>query len=196
MKRKHVIEVEDGREIDSRMLGAGRPRAMRRSRLGIHAGIEKALYKAAVEPGFRRELLEDRFAALRGSGIGLTEAEAAILSSVPDERLALMIDRIRPEKHGKRRFMRAVATAVVTLATGTAAISCDKDVTADAEVSDAGIDPDVPSDIVDEDALDDAADIPEGIDEEDADIVDLDTDDVAVGGIMPDVPIDESGDEG
>jgi len=163
MRKKEIIEVEDGREFTSRTIVGGRPRAGRRSRLSIHAGIEKALYKAAVEPDFRRELLDDRFAAIRSRGIGLTEAEAVILASVSGERLALMIDQIRPERHGKRRFMRAVATAVVTLATGTAAMSCDRDVTADAGNPDVctGIGPDVPWEVDTVDTPDDIPDIPD-----------------------------------
>jgi len=184
MRKKRDIEVEDGAEFTAKTIVGGRPMARRKMRMNIHAGIEKALYKAAVDPGFRRALLEDRIEAVRRGGIALTGAEEAILGSVPRERIELMIDRIRPEKHGKRRFMKAVAAAVVTLATGTAGIACEDKGGHDA--TDAG---DVPVDTPVMDPTGDAADLPDEVE------VDVPFD--GVEGIMPDAPEDpvEDGDE-
>ncbi len=126
----------------------------------------------------RRELLEDRLAAVRSRGFGLTEAEAAILASVPQARLELMIERIRPEKHGKRRFMKAVAMAVVTLATGTAGVACEGEGNPD----DAG---DVPVDSPQIDVTGDMSDIPDFLD------IDLeDPPDMEAEGTGPDIPPD------
>ena len=57
--------------------------------------------------------------------IELSESEKNILKSISNETLSLMIDRINPKIHGVRNFMKTVATAVVTLATGTAVVSLD-----------------------------------------------------------------------
>jgi hypothetical protein len=133
-----------------------------RHRLSIPAGIEKMLVKASLDREFRRALLEDRAAALETSGIRLTPLETTVLSGVPDARLRLMIEGIRPRRHGRRRIMKAVATAVVTLATGTAGVGCEEksenaDVRVDTEIPDAvgGIWPDDPLD--DPDVLEDVA---------------------------------------
>jgi hypothetical protein len=101
-----------------------RDRVRRKARMSIPSGIEKAIYKASIDPGFRQELLEDGRRAIESHGLGLTDMEARILESIPGERLEHIIDRIEPRRHGKRAFMKSIATAVVTLATGTATVSC------------------------------------------------------------------------
>lgn len=143
----------------------GRQRGSRRTRVSIPVGIEKALYRAAVEPEFRQRLLSG---GIDGREMGLSASEAGILESIPPTRLEFMIDRIRPGRHGKRGFMKSIATAVVTLATGTATISCDdeqmvkgsvSDTPVDLEFPDAveGIMPDAPPDVAldEEDAEED-----------------------------------------
>ncbi len=132
---KGTIEVEDGTEVTTRTIVGGRPRKPRKVRINVPAGLEKLMYKAAIDAGFRRRLLEDRAAAVAASRIALTPIEARMLEAIPPERLAASIDRIEPLRHGKRRFMRTVATAVVTLATGTAAI------TVEGGCQSAGVDP-------------------------------------------------------
>jgi len=181
-KRKgQDITVEDGSEFVSKTIVGGRPRRRKTYRLNIPAGIEKILYIAAIDPAFRARLLEDRAGAVASKKVVLTPSESAVLASVPDETLGTMIDQIQPKMHGKRRFMKAVAVAAVTLATGTAAVACDgedvKGVTADvpeedvqADLEDAvtqGILPDVPAE-VDDDMIAGGAmpDVPDGGEEE------------------------------
>ena len=198
MRKRQDIEVEDGSEFTARTIVGGRPMARRMMRMNIHAGIEKALYKAAVDPGFRRALLEDRIEAVQRGGIALTDAEEAILGSVPRERIQLMIDRIRPEKHGKRKFMKAVAAAVVTLATGTAGVACeDRDRHDDADAGD--VPGDVPGDVLDVEAGDVPVDTsymdPTGDVADWPDAVEVDVPFDGVEGIMPDAPEDPVEDE-
>jgi len=225
MKTKEGIEVEDGQEFTSRTIVGGRPLVRRKARINIHAGIEKALYRAAIDPGFRRDLLEDRLAALRSRSMVLTAAEETIFACVPRDRLELMIDEIRPDKHGKRRFMKAVATAVMTLASTTATVSCmestgvEADVPEDVPVDTSYPDPagdapdlpeveadelDVPSDLPeedldDEDALDVPADAVDGTDADgdEADVpVDTPVDTTEVPLDIPEVPVEVAGDMG
>jgi len=182
-KDERDVEVEDGREFAARTIVGGRPRRPRSVRMNIPAGIEKMLYKAAVDRDFRAALLDDRMGTVRAHGLRLTEVERTMLETIPDARLELIIDRVQPERRGKRRFMRAVASAVVTLATGTAVVACDESV----KGATAGIPPDtaVEPDAGDaDDPADDPADVPDGDD------VTVDTSTDVVDGILPDVPED------
>jgi hypothetical protein len=88
-----------------------------------------------------------------------------------------MIEQIRPRMHGKRRFMRAVAVAAVTLATGTAGVACE-------EAQPAGITPDVPEE-VDSDVPHEFVDTPADMGEM-ADVPDSDS---------PDDPADQADEE-
>jgi hypothetical protein len=170
-------------------MGKPRQRLKRRVRLSIPAGIEKVIYRAAIDPGFRQILLADRKRAIESHGPRLTDVEARVLESIPAERLEHIIERIEPRRHGKRAFMRSIATAVVTLATGTATVSCE-------QATPLGVDPDVPIDMPPADVVGDTADLPPDIpDVTDEDVeVDLEFPD-GVEGIMPDAPDDVPLDE-
>jgi hypothetical protein len=119
------VTVEDGSEVVSKTIVGGRPRRRKSYAVNIPAGIEKILYLASTDRAFKARLLEDRSGAIEGRRISLTATESAVLGSVSNETLGNMIDQIRPRMHGKRRFMRAVAVAAVTLATGTAGVACE-----------------------------------------------------------------------
>ncbi|MBW2262862.1 MAG: hypothetical protein JRG91_12875, partial [Deltaproteobacteria bacterium] len=84
--------------------------------------IEKTIYKASIDPEFREQLFEDRFGTIECHGLHLTDLERQMLEAIPDSRLDAIISQIRPAQHGKRKFMKAVATAVVTLAASTSAV--------------------------------------------------------------------------
>jgi hypothetical protein len=176
------ITVEDGSEFVSKTIVGGRPRRRKTYRMNIPAGIEKILYVASIDPAFRARLLRDRAAAIASRKVALTPSESAVLASVSDETLGTMIDQIQPGKHGRRRFMRAVAVAAVTLATGTAAVACDGDDNIK------GVTADVPEEEVQADMEDIATqgilpDVPAEVD-----------DDMIAGGAMPDVPDGGEGD--
>ncbi len=149
----------------------------------VPIGVEKVLYLAATRPEFRRRLAEDRPAAVAAAKVRLTDAERATLLGVPARALETMIDRLRPAEHGRRRFMKTVAAATVSLAASMVTESCTMDA--------AGIDPgdyveprdDVTTteDTGDEDAA-------EGIDAESglSDTAEVPVPDYAEDGIRPD----------
>jgi len=175
-KKEQDVVVEDGSEFVSKTIVGGRPRTRKTYRMNIPANIEKMLYRAAVDEAFKAALMADRKGAIAAHRISLTASESAILECVPDGTLLTMIEQIRPKMHGKRRFMRAVAVAAVTLATGTAGVGCE-------EAQPAGITPDVPEEV---------GDVPEGID---GDVPHEFVDTPADLGEMADVPDSDSLDD-
>jgi len=118
--------------------GGGRgTRPRRKFTARVPIGIEKVLYLAATNASFRRRLTEDRAGAVAAAKVRLTEAERATLLAVPTRALETMIDGIRPAEHGKRRFMRTIAGATVSLAASVAAEGC-------IDATPAGIQSDIP----------------------------------------------------
>jgi hypothetical protein len=89
----------------------------------VPVGLEMLLYRAARDEAFRQRLLADREAAIREAGVRLRSSERATLDAIDDRALGVMIDRVVPENPHGRSFMTKVATAVTTLAAGTAAAS-------------------------------------------------------------------------
>lgn len=89
----------------------------------VPVGLEMLLYRAAKDEAFKRQLLAERGAAIGASGVSLLPSERAILGAISDQALVGMIDRVRPNNPRGRSFMTKVATAVTTLAAGTAAAS-------------------------------------------------------------------------
>jgi len=116
-----IIEVQEGEEVAGKTIVGGRPLKRRDMKMSIPAGIEKTLYKASIDHTFRERLIEDRFGTIEDHGIRLTDLERRMLEAIPDSRLDAIISQIRPAQHGQRKFMKAVATAVVTLAASTGA---------------------------------------------------------------------------
>jgi hypothetical protein len=91
----------------------------------VPVGIEKVLFRAARDPGFRGLLLEDRPRALQAAGVELRPFEREMLAAISPAALAGTIDSLVPENPRKRRFMGLVAAATTSLAAGTAVVSCD-----------------------------------------------------------------------
>lgn len=177
MKNREKVKIEEGNEFVRRTIVGGRPLKRKKIKINIPAGIEKVLYRAAIDIDFQKTLFEDRMRAVESQGMKLSDSESMILKSVPDDTLRLMISRIQPKKHGKRRFMKAVAAAVVTLATGTAGVACDDDSPPPSDVTDevypdivgdtSDIPPDIPLDIpadIPQDVIGDTADVPDSED--------------------------------
>ncbi len=135
-------------------------------KISIPVGIEKVLYKAAIDPVFRDLLLVDRKKAVESQHMKLSPSEMTILGNVSGSALSIMIDRIKPRQHGRKKLMKAVAAAVVTLATGTAAIACD-------DAQPAGITSDVSEETLDVEEVMDVIDgsrpdVPDDVDLDDA----------------------------
>ncbi|MFH1434430.1 MAG: hypothetical protein ABIJ56_01820, partial [Pseudomonadota bacterium] len=180
-QNKEKVEIKEGREYVGKTIVGGRPLRRPKRILSIPVGIEKVLYKAAVDPAFKKLLVADRMKAVESESMGLSPSEVLIFRNVSDSALRTMIGRIRPKKHGRRKLMKAVAAAVVTLATGTASISCDEGLgTSD------GISPDVPMDYSDIDVAGDMADIPDDLN----DTLDVPDDGMDVVGDTADIPPD------
>jgi myo-inositol catabolism protein IolC len=94
--------------------------------ISVPVGLEQLLLTAAVDAGFRAELIRDRERAVARRGVELTSSELAVLAIAPDDQLAAMIDRIDTSEQNvrRRKFMRAVAATAVTLAAGTGLGAC------------------------------------------------------------------------
>ena len=119
------VGVQLGEEVAGRTIVGGRGKVRRTGRISVPVGIEKVLYLAAVTPAFRARLFANRQAALAASGLGLSEDEALILRSVPDEQLGIMIDNIDPRRHGQRKFIRSVAACAASVAAASALVQCE-----------------------------------------------------------------------
>jgi hypothetical protein len=147
----------------------------------VTIGIEKVLYLAASNDAFRSRLLVDREVALATARVRLSDVERTTLLGVPRSALETMIAHVSPVRHGKRRLMKTVAAAAISLAAGTGVPGCGEDGepapdadTADVDVRDFGTEgaaPDVRSD----------ADWTE-----DADTADVDARDFGAEGAGPD----------
>jgi len=111
----------------------GRPMARRKQTVSVPIGVEKLLCRAAADPALRSALLADREDGLRRAGVSLSAGERALVCAVPDPTLGAMIAHIDLKQHGKRRFLKGVATAAfASAALLSAATACT------------GIDPDMP----------------------------------------------------
>jgi hypothetical protein len=123
----------------------GQPPRRRFVRVGVPAGVERALFLAATDSAFREELLRDREAAVKRRGLELTPSEQAMLRLCPADQLESTIDSLdtSPTSLQRRGFMQAVAAGVAALAVG----GCgDDDVKTDIPKSypDAGVTTDIP----------------------------------------------------
>ena len=84
----------------------------------IPHGIEVLVKKAAVDPAFRKILLERRAAAAELIELPLQPEEEAMLASVPAQQLeSIIAQTIVPQEH-RRTFLGTVGVAMLALATG------------------------------------------------------------------------------
>jgi hypothetical protein len=118
--------------VGGRPPGSGKP-------LGnIPCGVEVLLKKAAVDPGFRQQLLETRAAVAKTIGLHLEPAEVLMLSATPQQQLEAIIQQVHVPS-GQRRAFLGTAAAAMLAAMGMIVVGCtDETVT--------GIRPDNPDD--------------------------------------------------
>ncbi len=117
----------------------GQPRKGKRAgTMSVPVGLEKLLFIAARDDGFKQKLLSDRGAAITEAGVRLRPSEEATLNAIPNAALVTMVEGINPANPRRRKFMGLVAAAATSLAAGTAAVSCDVD---DNSTQTRGIDP-------------------------------------------------------
>ncbi len=132
----------------------------RRQRFRVR--MEQVLYLAATREDFKTRLLNNRDKALKEMNIKINEAESKMFDVVSNQALARMIDAVRPEVQGRRKFMKMVAASTAVMTAGALATNCEKvdgdipamdgggaapdiDVDADAD-ADADVDADVDAD--------------------------------------------------
>jgi len=75
-----------------RTIVGGRPRGKDKPGTEIPRGVETLLKMAAIDPDFRRRLIQLRGTASKELGFKLTSSEAMILKSAPEDQLQAMID--------------------------------------------------------------------------------------------------------
>ena len=195
-KYKEKVEILEGREFVEKTIVGGRPLRKQQKRISIPAGIEKVLFKSAIDPEFRNLLMADRIKAIESAGINLLPSEILILKNVSESALRTMTSRIKPKKHGRRKLMKAIATAVVTLATGTASVGCDEvsgnardTVEIDHEsIITGGEMYDIPDERNDEIEINNDMDV-----NDTKDTVEIEHESIIVGGEMYDLPDEEEG---
>lgn len=126
----------------------GQPPRRKHVTVNVPVGVERALFLAARDPAFRRELLRDRGDAVRARGLVLRDSEAALLRAAPAAQLEAFVDSldVSPANVERRTFMGAVAASVAAMAAA-GALGCGDDVKADAAGTyvDAGVRVDIPT---------------------------------------------------
>jgi len=112
------------REAVKTTIVGGRPPGCGRDNGAIPRGVEVLVKKAAVDPEFRRVLLERRAAAAELIGLELTASEKAMIGVVPERQLENIVAHTEVPDAQRRAFMGAAAAAMVA-ALGVAAGGCN-----------------------------------------------------------------------
>lgn len=105
-----------------------RKRTRRSFTMDVSAGIERVLFLAATDDGFRAALMRDRGGAVEAAGLHLQASERAILQHAPAELLAGAIASLDTSQSNvqRRTFMKAVAASTAGLAAA-GALGCSDD---------------------------------------------------------------------
>ncbi len=120
----------------------------------ISRGIEVLVKKAAVDPAFKKMLLEKRAEAAETIVLKLEPAEAAMLRAVPAKQLEATVANTKVNPSLRPAFL-GYAAAVMLAALGTGAYAADQD---EWEIRTVGIDPEIPPKTYDRD-IDDPQEI-------------------------------------
>jgi hypothetical protein len=86
----------------------------------IPRGIEVLLKKAAVDPAFRKILLEKRAAAAQEIDLELTDVERTLLSNIPADQLEKIIANTKVPPEHRDAFLGTFGKAMLLLVTGAA----------------------------------------------------------------------------
>ncbi len=123
----------------------------------IPRGVEVLVKKAAVDPAFKKMLLEKRAGAAEAISLKLEPAEAAMLEAVPEAQLKAIVANTKVSPRLRPAFLGYAAAAM--LAALGAAYAEDVD---EWEMRTTGIDPEIPPKVYDRDINDPAdIDVPE-----------------------------------
>jgi hypothetical protein len=98
--------------------GSGRPVG------AVPRGVEVLVKKAAVDPAFKKLLLEKRARAADDIALQLSPAEAAMLEAVPAEQLRAIIGNTKVSPRLRPAFL-GYAASVMLAALGAATAACD-----------------------------------------------------------------------
>ncbi len=111
----------------------------------ISRGIEVLVKKAAVDPAFKKMLLEKRAEAAEAIALKLEPAEAAMLNAVPVKQLEAIVANTKVSP-GLRPAFLGYAAAAMLAALGTGAYAENAE---EWEMRTTGIDPEIPPKIYD-----------------------------------------------
>jgi hypothetical protein len=108
--------------VGGRPPGAGKPVG------NIPRGIEVLVKKAAVDPGFKKILLEKRAGAAKEIELTLEASEVAMIDAVPERQLEAIIAKttVHPKQRGA--FLgRVAAVMIVALGASTVGYGCKRE---------------------------------------------------------------------
>jgi hypothetical protein len=135
-----------------KMARPGEPEAVRTTIVGgqppgsgrrvgdVPRGVEVLVKKAAVDPAFKKMLLEKRAGAAEAIALKLEPAEAAMLNAVPEAQLRAIVANTKVSP-GLRPAFLGYAAGVMLAALGTTAYAEDPN---EWEMRTTGIDPEIP----------------------------------------------------
>jgi len=114
---------EEKEAIRTTIVG-GRPPGCGQDIGAIPRGLEVLVKKAAVDPAFRKLLLERRAEAAATIGLKLEPAEALMLAAVPAAQLEAIIARTKVAEQHRRVFLGTAAAAMLAVVGGVALTGC------------------------------------------------------------------------
>jgi hypothetical protein len=91
---------------------------------GIPRGVEVLIKKAAVDPAFKKMLVEKRAPAAETIALKLEPAEAAMLDAVPLPQLEAIVANMKVDAKLRPAFL-GYAAGVMLAALSTAILACD-----------------------------------------------------------------------
>ncbi len=122
----------------------GQPPGSGRRVGAVPRGVEVLVKKAAVDPAFKKILLEKRAAAAEAIALKIEPAEAAMLDAVPEAQLRAIISRTKVSPRLRPAFLGYAAGAMLTALATTTACG-DAGTSPDDPGATRGIQPDFPA---------------------------------------------------
>ncbi len=119
--RKYTLP--DGMDAVRTTIVGGRPRGGVANVGDIPRGVEVLLKKAAVDPAFKKMLLEKRTEAAEAIALKLEPAEATMLNAVPVKQLEVIVAKTKVSPSLRPAFLGYAAAAMLA-ALGVVTASC------------------------------------------------------------------------
>ena len=108
------VQEKEQEAVRTTIVG-GRPPGSGRSNVAVPRGIEVLVKKAAVDPEFRELLFEQRAGAATTIELELDPAENAMLSAIPREQLARIVEQTTVPDEQRRVFLGRIAAAMLAV---------------------------------------------------------------------------------